>query len=148
MASLNELRNNFKRLQGKEIDLAALAINEAGEMAADLNATQLAEGIKADGSKADFTYAPVTIAQKRQRSGLASVTSHLTNFDSGESYSRLYEKVEGKKVIFGTKTDKEEAISDRMDGKAFGLTNDSKGSLMKENVKPAFLKKIKEFVKL
>lgn len=148
MASLADLKKRFQGLQGKEIDLAAKAIDSTGEFAADLNAAQLAEGLKSDGSKASFTYTPLTIAIKKTRTGLAAVTTHLTNYDTGESYEKLYEKVEGNKVIFGTGTDKEAEISERMDDKAFGLSNDNKEIFMKENVRPAFSKLVREFLKL
>lgn len=148
MASLNSLKERFKKLQGQEIVLAAKAINGAGELAADLNASQLAQGLKNDGSAATFSYTPLTIAIKRTKTGLASVTDYLTNYDTGESYRRLYEKVEGKKVKFGTGTDKEEAISERMDGKAFGLTQNSKEIFMQQKVSPDFVKSVREFVML
>jgi hypothetical protein len=148
MASLSAIKERFVKLQGQEITLAAAAINENGEFAADLNADQLAKGLKVDGTAANFTYSPFTIAVKRTKSGLASITSHLTNYDTGESYNKLYEKVVGKKVIFGTGTDKEADISDRMDNEAFGLTPDNKEIFMKEKVRPDFVKRVRNFVNL
>jgi len=148
MASLSQLKAKFQSLRGREIDLAAEAIDTAGEFAAQLNAAQLAQGIKADGSKANFTYAPVTIAQKQGKPGLAGVTDRLTNYDTGESYAKLYEKVSGNKVIFGTGSDKEDAISERMDGEAFGLTRDSKADFLHDQVAPDFARRVRQFVGL
>ena len=148
MASLNSLKERFLKLQGREITLAAEAITDSHNLAEDLNADQLAKGIKVDGTAANFTYSPMTIAIKKQRSGLASVTDHLTNYDTGESYRQLFEKVENKKVIFGTGTDKEDSISDRMDDRAFGLTKDNKEIFMKDGVLPKFFSLIHSELKI
>ena len=148
MASLQEVRLRFEALKGREIEFASQALTECSEQAANFMVAQLAEGIESDGSKVSFSYAPMTIASKKNKSGLSSVTDHLTNYDTGESYRQLYEKVQGNKIIFGTTTDKEESINQRMDGKAFGLTNDHKEEFLKQNVFPLFAKKILQFLKL
>lgn len=148
MATVKQLIARLESLQGKEIDYASAAIQENEKTAADLVASQLAQGIKSDGSAAVFSYAPFTIALKKRKAGLAGITDHLTNFDTGESYQKLYLKVEGDKIEFGTKTDKEASISDRMDGKAFGLNQDNKEEFIRQHVQPFFVKKIKEFLQL
>ena len=148
MASLNQLRQNFLNLKGKEMFIAGQAIGEKSEEAANFNALQLAQGLKNDGTKAVFSYAPFTIAAKRGKSGLSGVTSHLTNFDTGESYRQLFEKVEGNKVIFGTTSGLQDEIDKRMDGKAFGLDADNKAEFLKLNVSPLFVQKIKSLLKL
>ena len=132
----------------------AEAIDEQSEEAAILNIDQLTDGIKTDGTKVDFTYKESTIKRKSNRVGIAGITSHLTNFDTGESYTNLFEKVSKNKVIFGTTSasdkprDKEKYINERMDGKAFGLTPENKETFLKEFVSPLFIKKIKQKLKL
>lgn len=128
--------------------MAKEALTENLEVAVDLIASQLAQGILKDGTKSDYPYSPFTIASKRNKTGLASVVDHLTNFDTGESYRQLYGKVGGSNIEFGTKTDKEAAISNRMDGKAFGLTPDNKEEFIRQHVKGDFIKKVKEVVKI
>jgi hypothetical protein len=127
--------------------LAIKALQSNEKVATDLIASQLALGIKSDGSKSDFIYAPFTIAVKKTKSGLASVVSHLTNFDTGESYAKLYMDVSKSGVEFGTNTDKEESISERMDGKAFKPNKENKEELIRQFAKPTFIKNVKEFIK-
>jgi hypothetical protein len=148
MASIQTIIKRFEDLKGKEMEFAAEALQDSEQTALDLVAGQLAQGIKSDGKRANFTYTPFTIASKKNKSGLAAVTSHLTNYDTGESYRGLYMKVNGSDVEFGTTTDKEAAISDRMDSQAFRPTKSSREILVRENLMPNFLKKIRELVKI
>ena len=81
-------------------------------------------------------------------SGLAGITDHLTNYDTGESYRGLYMKVKGNEVEFGTTTDKETDISNRMNKKAFGLTPENKIDFIKQFALPIFIKKVRQKLKL
>ena len=102
-----------------------------------------------DGKKSDFSYAPFTVAiKKNNRTGLAAVTSHLTNYDTGESYQKLYAKVKGFLIEFGTTTDKEESISARMEGKAFGLTDDSQDVWIRQYVQNSFNQIVQEYLQI
>lgn len=148
MASIQNLIERFESLKGREIVFAREALQESEPLAMDLVASQLAQGIESDGSRVNFGYSPYTIAQKKQRQGLAGVTAYLTNYDTGESYKRLYMEVNGDQVRFGTKSEKEEAISDRMDGKAFIPTTENRTIMISEKAYPSFIEKIRSFVKL
>lgn len=130
------------------MDFVKMSFENNKDVAVSLVASQLAQGIKSDGSLTDFPYAPFTIASKKRKSGLSAVTDHLTNYDTGESFKKLFAEIQGDKVIYGTKTDKEAAISDRMDGLAFSPTQDNKEELVRQHMKPDFLKMIREYVKL
>lgn len=148
MSTIQEMKKRLLQLRGKEIVLAKEAITENIELAVDLIAGQLAQGMLKDGTKSDYPYSPFTIASKKRKSGLSSVVDHLTNYDTGDSYRQLYGKVKSSDIEFGTKTDKEAAISDRMDGKAFGLAPDSKEEFIRQHVKVSFIKKVRDIVKI
>jgi hypothetical protein len=148
MATLKEIKKRVLALRGKEVKIAVQALQENRKAAVDLVAVQLAQGIKSDGTKSDFVYSGVTIGIKKNKSGLAAVTSHLTNYNTGASYRGLYFRVEGSQIVEGTTTDKEQAISDRMDGKAFGLDKDSREELIHQHVQKTFNRKIRTFLKL
>lgn len=148
MASLQEIKARVLAIRGKEIDLAIEAMNLSSEAAADLNASQLAQGMMKDGNLSKFKYAPFTIEAKSHESGLAAITDHLTNYDTGESYRKLYMKASGNQVAFGTKTDKEADISKRMKGKAFGLTGENKEELIRLHVQSKFNSLIRTKLKL
>jgi hypothetical protein len=148
MATLKDIQKRFSSLAEREMDYVATALQDSEEVAASLIASQLAFGVKSDGDQSDYPYSPLTIALKKGKSGLSGVTAYLTNYDSGESYRKLYMRVEGEDVIFGTDTDKEDAISERMDGMAFRPTQENKEELIAQTVQPNFNKRIKEFLKL
>lgn len=138
MATIKQMLERLEVYQGKIGELAEEAFNQSSEAAADLNAGQLAQGLKTDGTQSDYPYSPLTIALKRGRPGLSGVTSYLTNYDTGESYRKLYARAYSGKIEWGTKTDKEEAIDERMEGIAFGLTPDSWGELKQGHLSPNY----------
>lgn len=142
------MRKRFEALKGVQMEFALDSLKNSEEMAANLVAGQLAQGIKSDGSLVSFSYSPFTIAVKRTKSGLARVTDHLTNYDTGESYRNLFMKVRTNDIEFGTSTTKENAIMDRMDGEAFRPTRDSKITMINEKIHPEFVEKVKEFLKV
>jgi hypothetical protein len=148
MASLKAIRDRVKNFKGRELEIALSALNANSRVAADLNAEQLAQGIMKDGKLSKFKYSPLTIEIKKTKSGLSAVVDHLTNYDTGESYRKLYMKAGGEVIIFGTYTDKEDSISKRMKGKAFGLTKDNKEEFMRLHVQKTFNEKVREILQL
>jgi hypothetical protein len=64
----------------------------------------------------------------------------LTNYDTGESYRNLYAKANGDTIEYGTDTDKEDSISDRMNGKAFALSRESREIFVKDFLKSMYRK--------
>jgi len=128
--------------------MAAEAINLSHTAAEDMVASQLAQGLKKDGTMSNFVYSPFTVEAKKEMSGLAAITSHLTNYDTGESYRKLYMKVSGEKVIFGTRTDKEADISKRMNSKAFGLAPENKEEFIRQHAQGQFNRLVRELIKL
>jgi len=128
------------------VPLAVESLNESRELIIEANRIQLEFGIKSDGKKSNFIYAPFTVAQKRKRQGIAGITDRLTNFDTGESYENLFADFKPDKATFGTNTDKEGFISERMDGKAFGLTDENRGILIQDEIKKTFIDKLKKFL--
>lgn len=111
-------------------------------------AEQLAHGVLKDGSRSDFVYSPITVEIKKTKSGLSSVTSHLTNYDTGESYRKLYAKViyqdsftsAQSSIKFGTNSGLEDEISARMKNKAFGLTPENKREFIRSHAAAEFIK--------
>jgi hypothetical protein len=148
MASLNDIRKKLEQLnRDKILEIVGTILNDSYE-AGKLNRAQLAKGIDAQGKEIDYTYSAQTIARKKKKSGLSGVYKHLTNYDTGDSYEALYIKVEKDKIIFGTDTDKDQWINNRMKGKAFGLSPESKEIFLVEELKPEFIKVIRELTGL
>jgi hypothetical protein len=94
---------------------------------ADLQAAQLAKGIKSTGEEITPAYAPFTIQQKEKYGvGLGRVTSHVTAFSSGETYKLLQAKVNAGKYSIVADTYKYDLLEKRYGFKLFGLTLDSR----------------------
>lgn len=144
MSSLQQLKSKVLNLKGKEVELAVMAIKDNEAVLPDFVASQLAQGVMKDGKKSSFKYSPFTIAAKQGRSGLSGVTEYLTNYDTGESYRKLYARTESDKIVFGTRSNKEEDISKRMRGKAFGLTPENREEFLRGHAFPDFMKRIKQ----
>lgn len=142
------LKKNLIALKGTETELAIKSINENEQAALTMVRAQLAEGMQSDGNKSVFKYKPITIAIKKTKTGLSSVTDHLTNYDTGESYRQLYMEASTSQIEFGTKTNLEDEISYRMEGFAFGLTVDNRNEFIKNNAFITFIKYVKDRLKL
>lgn len=134
-----EVLENLEQVNIKQI--AVDSFNEVKEIAADLNATQLSQGVRSDGSELLPSYAPLTIELKKQKSGLASVTDHVTLFDTGEFYRELYAEAQGDDIEYGSKNEKAEKLNKKYStrrGSIFGLDDDTSDDLVEGHLKPTF----------
>jgi hypothetical protein len=114
------------------IDIPAIAREAlAGntERIADLNAGQLAQGVRSTGSEILPEYRGLTIEIKRGKSGLAAVTDHVTLFDTGAFYRSLYAQVMGDEIEYGARDEKAEKLAKKYKPTIFGLTLDSRDDL-------------------
>lgn len=130
-------------------EIAGESVTDNAELIADLNADQLAHGIRADGSQTLPAYKSLTIAIKKTKSGLAAITDRVTLFDTGDFYRNLYAEVQGEFIEYGSRDEKapklEKKYSDkRGKGSIFGLTEDSKDELITGGLGESWQKKITE----
>lgn len=134
-----EVLENLEQVNVRQI--AVDSFNEVKEVAADLIATQLSQGLRSDGSELLPSYAPLTIELKKQKSGLASVTDHVTLFDTGDFYQEIYAVAEGDDIEYGSKNEKAEKLNKKYStskGSIFGLDDDSADELVEGHLKPTF----------
>ena len=148
MSTLKKLQEAAIALQGNEVRLAVESINESKQLFLDLNASQLAQGYKKNDKISEFQYSPVTIEIKKTKNGLSGVTSHLTNYDTGESYRMLYMEANENTLKAGTSSGLEDEISGRMNGQAFGLNSENREIFIKDSVQGIFVGKIKKALNL
>ena len=138
----------------KSLDLEAIAresLEENAEVMADLNAEQLARGLRADGSEILPLYKPLTIEIKQTKSGLAAVTDHVTLFDTGSHYRELYAEVQGDEIEYGSRDEKSAKLQKKYStskGPIYGLTTDSKDELMNGPVAKSWRNKIESLTGL
>ena len=105
---------------------AAETIEEKGEVMADLNAEQLAQGLRSDGTEILPDYAPLTVELKKEKSGLAAVTDHVTLYDTGSFYRQLVAEVQGDAIIYDSRDEKADDLDEKYStakGSIYGLTS-------------------------
>lgn len=119
-------------------------LNESTETMANLNAAQLAQGLRADSTEIQPPYADRTVFEKQHnKSGLAAVTDHVTTYDTGSHYRKLYAEVQGDELEYGSRDEKSAKLQKKY-GKLYGLTTDSKEELAEQVTRPAFQKRVEE----
>lgn len=133
-------------LKGLDVEAIAISTIEENEKAmADLNAEQLARGLRADGSEILPSYADLTIELKSEKSGLAGVTDHVTLYDTGDHYAGLYADVQGDEIEQGSHDEKSASLQKKYStkkGSIYGLTADSREELITGPVGASWKKKI------
>jgi hypothetical protein len=134
MADALDILNNLKALDIDGIINETLVENE--RYMADLNATQLSEGLRSDGHDIIPEYAKLTIQIKEGKSGLAGVTDHVTLFDTGDFYDAMYAEVQGAEIEFGSKDEKSKKLQEKYTDKIYGLDDTSKTVLGRREVAP------------
>lgn len=118
------------------VEVASQTIADNVEVIADLNATQLSQGIRSDGIKMSrrgvdyYPYAELTVALKQDKSGLSGITDRVTLYDTGAFYRALYAEVQGEDVTIGgrdEKSDELEGLYSSPKNSIFGLTDGRRG---------------------
>ena len=132
----------------QQLDVEAIAIStleESEKAMADLNAEQMAKGLRADGSEILPSYSDLTIELKSEKSGLAGVTDRVTLYDTGEHYKQLYANVQGDEIEWGSRDEKSAKLQKKYDtakGSVYGLTSDSRDELINGPVGTSWKNKI------
>ena len=119
-------------------------INENSEVFADLIATQMAHGVRSDGSDILPSYKPLTIEMKQGRSGLAGVTDRVTLFDQGNFYRGLFVKAIGLDIEYGSRDWKLEKLDKKYStrrGSIVKPTEESKEEIITGFLQPQFYEK-------
>ena len=119
-------------------------IIEHKDVIADLQAEQWAKGINSFGREIGPAYAPYTIEQKQQKSGLAAVTDHVTYYDTGELYKSLNGEVSNKQYDITSPSFKFEKAKERSGVTVVGLSPESKQRFAEEITIPGVRKVFKE----
>jgi hypothetical protein len=137
-----ELLDNLTKMDIE--DLAGAALKDNAEVIADLNALQMNQGFRADGTEILPSYTPLTVFLKKEK---GQVTDHVTLRDTGDFQSELYAEVEGQTIEYGSRDSKSEKLEDKYStakGSIFGLTEDSRDELINQHLEEDFLNKVRE----
>lgn len=140
-----DLLENIDALNLPVICQEVLENNE--DVMADLNATQLSQGLRTDGTKITPEYAELTVMIKSGKSGLSGITDRVTLYDEGHYYGGLFADVKGQDVFFGSTDPKEEALNKKYataKGRLEGLNEDSADELASGFLTPQFNERIEK----
>lgn len=143
MADAMDLLENIEALDIPAICSGVLQDNE--EVIADLNATQLSQGLRSDGSKITPEYAELTVMLKEGKSGLAGITDRVTLFDKGDYYGGLYAEVKGQELLQGSTDPKADDLEKKYatrKGRLTALNTDSSDELANGFLSPQFKNRI------
>jgi hypothetical protein len=124
--------------------IAEAAVAENVELIADLNATQLSQGLRADGSELLPSYADATVAAKRLA---GKVSDHVTLLDTGAFYRGLYAAVQGEQVEYGSRDSKADKLQEKYStskGSIFGLNEDSREDLIESGLGASWQKGVEK----
>jgi hypothetical protein len=142
---LDDLQNKINSLRqfdwGYEMEKV---IHDNSEVIADLQAEQWAKGETAKGEEILPPYAPYTIEQKRQKTGLAAVTDHVTFYDTGELYKSLQAPVANMQYDITSNNFKFKKATDRSGLRIVGLTDSNRLRFAEEITLPGVRKVFKE----
>lgn len=140
-----DLFENMRDLDLRQKAKDALEANE--ETIADLNATQMAAGLRSDGTEILPSYADLTILLKSEKAGLSGVSDHVTLYDEGDHYRELYADVVGDELEVGSRDEKSDDLDFKYStqrGSIYGLNEDSREELVESRLRGDFLELIHE----
>jgi hypothetical protein len=145
--ALTELKNTIARLKAFDFhEELQTVVEENREVIADLQAEQLAKGVKSDGNEINPPYSPFTVEQKQKHGvGLGRITDHVTFYDTGEMYSLMRAEVSGDQYEITNSSFKFDKMKKRSGERVVGLNDSSKRTFAEEitipNIKKVFKQK-------
>jgi hypothetical protein len=131
----------------EQLDVSKVAsdsLQENKEIIADLNASQMYTGLRADGSEILPAYTPLTIEIKKSK---GQITDRVTLRDTGDFQASLYAEVKGEEIEYGATDEKAEKLDKKYStrkGSIFGLNEDSMDDLVEGHLKGTFYDKLHE----
>lgn len=138
----------IKRVEQLPIDtVISESVEAVAPQITDRQRDQMLEGKNAEGKTIGRYRDPAYARYKNSLNpvpGLGIPDLKLT----GEFYREIYAEVRGDKVIIDSTNEKTEALAKRFGESIFGLNKATKAELIKKDLKPVFLKNIREKIKL
>lgn len=133
-----DMLNNLRAFDPAATAVTTIVMNK--EVAADLMAEQLAQGIRSNATQIKPDYKPLTIEIKETEGvGLGAITDRVTLYMHGDHYRQLYADVKGDEIEYGSRDWKSAKLEKKYGtkrGPIYGLTPDSrdtfKGVLSKD----------------
>lgn len=141
MDDLKTVINKLKAFSFKDEMIAVITQNK--DTIPDMQAEQLAIGLKSDGNKILPEYAPFTIQEKMRKTGLSGVYNHVTFYDTGELYSSLTAEITGENYDVKSPSFKWAKAIERSGKRIVGLTEANRSEFAKTITLPGVKKALK-----
>jgi hypothetical protein len=139
----------YNKLSALDIEKAASeSVAETKEAIGDLNAMQMNAGLRADGSEITPSYSDFTVMMKKLK---GQPWQFVTLRDTGAFQAGINVQVLGTKITIGSTDPKSAKLENKYSkarGSIFGLSEKYKAEYVRENLRPAFAKKIESLTGL
>jgi hypothetical protein len=132
MADSLELLNAMQQVS--VLAVAEQSVSQTIDVIPDFNATQLAQGLRADGSRILPDYKPLTIEIKKLK---GQETSFVNLKDTGAHYRKLYADLKGDVIEYGSRDEKSDALQKKY-GRIYGLNSDSQDEYVEGFLRPSW----------
>lgn len=138
---LTHLQNKIKALQAFSFkDELITIVEDNREKLADLQASQLAQGVNSKGQQINPQYRPFTVEQKLKYGvGLGRVVDRVTFFSSGDLYRSLSAQIAGTKFKISSPSFKFDKMIKRSGVDVVGLNIESRRDFIMEVTRPGIL---------
>lgn len=145
MASILELLNRVKELNVQ--DVSERSMEEAAPEMTKRQREQMMKGINSKGKKIGRYRSPAYARLKNQMNPVPGLgTPDLRK--TGEFHKDIYTEIRGEDVILDSYNEKTEALAKKYGEVIFGLAKDSKSEFVNEDLRPVFMKNVREKLKL
>jgi hypothetical protein len=138
----------IKRVQSFDVTKAAAeAMEEAAPLLTDRQKDQLLEGKNAKGQKIGRYRNPAYARMKAAMNpvpGLGVPDLKLT----GDFWKGIYVDIRGDRVIIDSVDEKTQDLVDKYSEAIFGLNKNTKAEFVREDLRPVFIKTVREKLKL
>jgi hypothetical protein len=132
MSTIVSVARNFNNMAKGFSQAVQNAIEQTKESIADLNASQLAQGIRSDGSKITPEYSTLTIELKLGQPGLSGIVDRVTLYNEGNFYRGITVTNITPSTYDITSTDwKTKKLEDKYGVKILGLTVENRSQYAK-----------------
>lgn len=141
---LDKLYSNLSNLDVIDICVEIIE-NDLSEFINDLNRKQMADkGKRSDGSQLSPEYTDLTEWFKRQKSGTAAITGHVTLFDTGDLHKSIFSGIVSDSLVLDSNDWKVSELTQKY-GEFLGLTDESI-KLFQDKFNPLFIEKLESAI--
>lgn len=139
MGSILNLYNRIKKVDVNTV--VSDTIEEASPLITDRQKGQMLEGVNAKGARIGRYRNPAYAQMKAAMNPVANGSVDLLL--TGDFYRGIYTEARGDTIVIDSTDEKTDSLAKKYGEIIFGLNKNTKAELIREDLKPIFLKNIK-----